>query len=68
MVKRLTWKLVGLAWMLTLTACTTASGSFCDISKPIRPSEAEIAALSDERVQDILEHNTKGQRLCGWRP
>lgn len=68
MVRRLTWMLVGLAWMLTLAACTTASGSFCDISEPIRPTKAEIAALSDAAVERILAHNTKGQRLCGWKP
>lgn len=53
---------------LIISACTTASGSFCDISKPIRPTQAEIAALSDTQVTAILEHNTKGQRLCGWKP
>ena len=57
-----------LAACLTLSACVTSGGSFCDIAKPVRLTQAEIAALSDASVADILARNEKGQRLCGWRP
>lgn len=70
MVSRLSfirYTLAGLS-LMALASCNTTSGSFCDISKPIRPTKAEIAALSDAAVTAILEHNAKGQRLCGWKP
>lgn len=63
MVKALT-----LCALLALSACQTASGSFCDIARPQRPSTAEIAAMSDARVAAVLAHNIKGAKLCGWRP
>jgi len=56
-----------LAALLALSACQTASGSFCALNKPQRPSAAEIAAMSDERVREVLALNETGQRLCGWR-
>jgi len=61
-------KIVTLCALLTLTACQTASGTFCQIAKPERPSPAEIAAMSDVRAAEVLSHNLKGQRLCGWKP
>lgn len=61
-------KVVALISFLTLAACQTASGSFCDLNRPQRLSEAEIAALSDEQVEEALRINELGQRLCGWRP
>jgi hypothetical protein len=42
-----------LAALLALVACTTQSGSFCDISKPVRLTAASIDALSDAEVRDI---------------
>lgn len=57
-----------IAALLALSACQTASGSFCDIARPQRPSAAEIEAMSDARVKELLALNLKGQRLCGWRP
>lgn len=63
MVKALT-----LATLLALTACTTPSGSWCDIARPQRPSQAEIDAMSDARVAEVLAWNRKGVKLCGWRP
>jgi len=61
-------KAIALCALLALSACQTASGSFCAIAKPQRPSAAEIEAMSDARVADVLAHNRKGQSLCGWRP
>lgn len=57
-----------LAALIALAGCTTARGSFCAVSSPIRLSAAAIAALSDGEVKTILTHNRKGEKLCGWRP
>lgn len=54
--------------LLALTACTTTKGSFCEIAKPMRPSAAAIDAMTDAQVKDIVAHNRKGQKLCGWKP
>lgn len=59
---------IAAAALLALVACTAPSGSFCEIAKPMRPSAAEIAAMSDARVAEVLAHNETGRRLCGWRP
>lgn len=56
------------AAILALTACQTASGNFCDLNKPIRLSSVSVDALSDDEVRQILAHNTKGQKLCRWKP
>ena len=61
-------RLIACATLLALVACTTPAGSFCAIAKPQRPSAAEIAAMSDARVAEVLAHNIKGRKLCGWRP
>lgn len=60
-------KILTLAALLALMACTTAKGSFCEIAKPLRPSAETIAAMSDAEVAAMLAHNTKGAELCGWR-
>lgn len=59
---------VALFAMVALTACQTASGSFCDIAKPIRPSVEQIDQMTDAQVRELLAHNRKGQRLCSWNP
>lgn len=61
-------RLIACAALLALVACTTPAGSFCVIAKPQRPSAAEIAAMSDACVAEVLAHNLKGRKLCGWRP
>ena len=61
-------KIATLAALLALAACQTASGTFCQIARPQRPSAAEIEAMSDARVAEVLAMNRKGQKLCGWRP
>jgi len=62
-------KVIAVAAVLALAACTTTGGgSFCAVEHPIRPTKAEIATLSDFTVAAILAHNKKGQQLCGWRP
>ena len=54
--------------IMALPACQTGGGSFCDIARPLRPSEAALAAMTPAEVADMLGHNQKGQRLCGWKP
>lgn len=61
-------KIAALCALLALSACQTASGTFCTVARPQRPSAAEIEAMSDARVAEVLAHNLKGQKLCGWRP
>ncbi|RWI94673.1 MAG: hypothetical protein E5X33_30585 [Mesorhizobium sp.] len=63
MVKELT-----LALLIALAGCSTARGSFCAVSSPIRLSAAAVAALSDAEVRALLAHNRKGAALCGWSP
>lgn len=59
-------RIAALCVLLALSACQTASGTFCDIARPQRPSVAEIEAMPDARVAEVLAHNEKGRRLCGW--
>lgn len=63
MVKALTF-----AALLALAGCQTAKGTFCDIAKPIRLAPEQVDQLTDTQVAELLAYNTKGQRLCGWRP
>jgi hypothetical protein len=57
-----------LAALIALAACTTTKGSFCDIAKPMRPSSVAIDAMTDAQVKDLVAHNRKGEKLCGWEP
>ena len=59
---------VAILAILALSACSTTSGTFCSIAKPLRLSEQAIAAMSDEEVRDALAHNRKLQSLCGVKP
>jgi len=60
-------KAISLALLIALAGCQTTGGTFCAISSPIRLSAASVAALSDSEVKDILAHNRKGAKLCGWK-
>lgn len=60
-------RLVFLAGIVLLAGCP-ATGSFCQIARPLRPSGAEIAVMADAQVREVLAHNRKGQELCGWKP
>lgn len=53
---------------IALAACQTTGGSFCDIAKPIRLTDATIDAMTDAEVEKALAHNRKGQALCHWKP
>ena len=53
---------------IALAGCTTTKGSFCQISDPIRPSQATIDVMLDAEVAAVLAHNEKLTRLCGVKP
>lgn len=57
-----------LALLIALSGCQTVSGTFCAIASPIRLSDQAVDAMSDQEVKDVLAHNRKGQKLCGWKP
>ncbi len=57
------------ALAVMLAGCATAPrGTFCDVAKPMRPTSTEISSMSEASVAAALEHNRKGEKLCGWRP
>lgn len=62
MVKALT-----LGALIALSACQTAKGTFCDIAKPIRLAPEQVDQLTDNQVAQLLAHNIKGAKLCGWK-
>lgn len=62
------WLLMLLVVTLGMAACQSSGGTFCAISKPIRPTQSEIATMSDQSIAQVLAYNERGQRLCGWRP
>lgn len=43
-----------------------ATGNFCDVANPIRPSANDNQ--TPETKRQILTHNAIGAELCGWRP
>jgi Zn-dependent protease with chaperone function len=57
-----------IALLATVAGCTTPSGSYCQVAKPIRLSSPVVDAMSDAEVRAVLTHNTTGARLCGWAP
>lgn len=57
------WALM-IAAMPLLVGCVTLDS--CDWAVPIRPSAQDV--LTQDTVEQILLHNTLGERLCGWRP
>lgn len=59
-------KVVTLALCLTMAGCASG-GSFCLIESPRRPSQSEIATMSDRAIEADLAHNIKGEQLCGWK-
>jgi len=61
--------LILIAALGIMVGCASVpSGTFCTIAKPQRPSQAEIEAMTDARVAEVLAHNRKLQQLCGVRP
>lgn len=60
-------KILAIATLVALAGCVMSGGSFCSVEHPIRPTKAEVSALSDASVAAILAHNRKGAKLCGWK-
>jgi hypothetical protein len=63
-------RLLVLAMMLTVTACTSgpASSDLCAGWAPIRPTVTDVNAMSGVLVAQVLAHNMHGAQLCGWAP
>lgn len=58
-----------LAAALFLGGCAaTNSGTPCDGWRAIRPTTADVTAMSDGTVAQILMHNEHGAKVCGWAP
>ena len=53
------------ALIIALAACTTTSGSYCQIAKPQTFSDAVIDQMSDAEVERALAELEKHRRLCG---
>lgn len=51
---------------VSIAGCASPSGNFCTVAKPIYLDTLEGKNSAEKR--DILSHNDKGERLCGWRP
>ncbi len=62
-------RLMALGLILCATSlasgCVTARASFCDTSRPIRPSVDD--QFTDGTARQILKHNTYGAQACGWK-
>lgn len=56
-----------LALLSLLAGCATSPDP-CAGWAPIRPEAADVDALSDSLSDQILAHNTFGERACGWKP
>lgn len=54
-----------LSGLSLMAGCATASGDFCGVASPIRPSVRDV--LTDGTASQILAHDKVGARLCGWK-
>ena len=62
------YTLAALSLIFLVSCTTTPSGTFCEISTPLRPSASTIDAMTDAEVAAMLRHNKRGQALCKWKP
>lgn len=54
--------------MLSLpVGCATDSG-LCAGWEPIRPTSAEVAAMSTQSKREIVAHNRQGEERGCWKP
>ena len=51
--------------LVTISACTTTSGSYCAINRPLVYSDAVIDQMSDAEVERTLAALETHRRLCG---
>lgn len=61
-------KALVLIGLLSLAACQTSQGTFCDIAKPVRLTPDQVDQLTDTQVAEVLGHNRRGAALCRWAP
>lgn len=55
--------------ILGLAGCApTADPAACVAFAPIRPTEADVRAISPGLAAAILAHDRTGEALCGWKP
>lgn len=53
---------------IVVSACESGPASDgCLIWSPIRPEAADVDTMSGSLVGQILTHNEKGKKLCGWK-
>lgn len=55
---------IGLLLIASCLAGCVTNGTFCDIAKPITVSKQDV--LTDGTASQIVEHDLKGSKLCGW--
>lgn len=60
--------MVLIAVIFGITACQTASGSFCAIAPDLRYRQPVYDAMNDAEAARHLAYLKTGERLCGWRP
>lgn len=61
--------LLAIALFGALAACQTTSpraDAWCLTNSPERPSDSEIAVMSESRTKQLLAHNLLGAKHCGW--
>ena len=58
--------LLSIAVLIAGCATDPRLKSDCDWAEPIRPSRQDV--LTRQTKAQILEHNTVGAKICGWRP
>ncbi|RYH00313.1 MAG: hypothetical protein EON58_00690 [Alphaproteobacteria bacterium] len=51
---------------ISISGCATASGSYCDVARAVRPSVTD--QLSEGTQRQILAENQKLAKLCGVKP
>jgi len=63
-------RLLALPLLLFVSGCQSGSpvDSFCLVSEPIRPTQAQFNAMSDAEARRTLAHNEFGAKRCGWEP
>ena len=52
---------------ITATSCASGHATNCAGWKPIRPTSQDANIMSDALVDQIVEHNEFGARVCGWK-
>jgi hypothetical protein len=57
-----------IAAAISLAGCAKTSTGHCDGWKPIRPTQSDIATMSDALVEQLLAHNKHGETTCAWKP